>query len=936
MRWNAILLLCAPVTALAQSTDAVSDVTLDVTSPALAAPQPGGTWSSFWWGDWDGDGLADAYVIQPAGPGRLLHNCGDGHFEDLTERAGLADFRGAQMALWSDIDGDGRQDLFLLAFGGESRLLRQDARAVFVDVTASAGLELGSAPIDAAWLDYDADGRPDLALTTLGDERLFHNLGDGRFERADLGLDVLPRPRLEELEPPRSLDEARSRRDLPPVAPGPPGGGPQTAGVGIGGTPQRWTPPGTDIDALGTCAAGVLDIAVPTNCVPASSVPTLGMLYPLSFELFVDSATGFVGVGTLSPASQLDVVGGDIRTDARLVSTASSGPPLAVSSSAKVANLNADQLDGLDSSAFSQLGTSIEGGEIAAGAITNAHVAAGAAIQGSKVVPDFGMQDVETLGQLISYAAAGPPLAVGSSIRVDNLNVDFLDGLDASAFSQLGGSIEGSEITDGTIGANDLASPLTGSGLPQVLYVNATGTNGTAIRGTASAGGFSNGTGVLGTTSSEGGTGVEGIASATSAYAYGVHGLSNAPSGAGVLGEVDSLTGSTWGVAGLVNSPDGTGVHGESLAASGVNYGVYGKSNSIDGAGVFGEAEIYGVRGSAKFGLYGDSSATAGAGVYGSNSGGSGVFGLTTGVGSSGVSGSTAYDGTSFGNLSAGVHGSTPFTGSYVAGVFGETNSASAMGIYARAWSTTGSAKGILAQTDASSGDAVYGIASHTTGAAWGVRGETASAGGYGVYCSGAFAATGTKSFIQPHPEDASKEVRFVCLEGNESGTYFRGSGRVENGTALIEVPEEFRLVTSLEGLTAMVTAVGSPARLWVASKGLDAIVVHADMDTDFDYFVNGVRLGFEEHEPIQANLSYVPKYRSVEFGTQYPAALREILVQNGTLNPDFTPNELTAAENGWVLSDPPTPREGDEPVTSGPSQKPATTTALEGSSLPE
>ena len=40
----------------------------------------------------------------------------------------------------------------------------------------------------------------------------------------------------------------------------------------------------------------------------------------------------------------------------------------------------------------------------------------------------------------------------------------------------------------------------------------------------------------------------------------------------------------------------------------------------------------------------------------------------------------------------------------------------------------------------------------------------------------------GIKSFVQPHPADASKEIRFVCLEGNESGTYFRGSGRVVGG----------------------------------------------------------------------------------------------------------------------------------------------------------
>jgi len=41
---------------------------------------------------------------------------------------------------------------------------------------------------------------------------------------------------------------------------------------------------------------------------------------------------------------------GDIETDGKVVSTATSGPPLAVSSTDMVDNLNADQLDGLEGS----------------------------------------------------------------------------------------------------------------------------------------------------------------------------------------------------------------------------------------------------------------------------------------------------------------------------------------------------------------------------------------------------------------------------------------------------------------------------------------------------------------------------------------------------------------------------------------------------------
>jgi hypothetical protein len=61
---------------------------------------------------------------------------------------------------------------------------------------------------------------------------------------------------------------------------------------------------------------------------------------------------GPVGIGTTSPGAYLDVVGGNIRTDKQFVSTATSGAPLVVASSALVTNLNADLLDGQHATAF--------------------------------------------------------------------------------------------------------------------------------------------------------------------------------------------------------------------------------------------------------------------------------------------------------------------------------------------------------------------------------------------------------------------------------------------------------------------------------------------------------------------------------------------------------------------------------------------------------
>ncbi|HKD99811.1 MAG TPA: hypothetical protein VKE69_02280, partial [Planctomycetota bacterium] len=161
--------------------------------------------------------------------------------------------------------------------------------------------------------------------------------------------------------------------------------------------------------------------------------------------------------------------------------------------------------------------------------------------------------------------------------------------------------------------------------------------------------------------------------------------------------------------------------------------------------------------------------------------------------------------------------------------------------------------------------------------------------------------------FIQPHPSDPSREIRFIALEGNESGTYFRASGAIKDGVAIVDVPESFRLVTEPEGLSVHLTASGGPAQLWTEHEGLDRVVVRGSADVRFHAIVHGVRRGYAGHEPIRANHAFVPEHRGVPYATQHPDAFRRILVENGTLNADFTPNEATAAKMGWKLVDPST-----------------------------
>ncbi len=249
-----------------------------------------------------------------------------------------------------------------------------------------------------------------------------------------------------------------------------------------------------------------------------------------------------------------------------------------------------------------------------------------------------------------------------------------------------------------------------------------------------------------------------------------------------------------------------------------------------------------------------------------------------------------------------GVFGEAPPLGFGVEGHSGAGLGTAVLGV---ADGGSGPTFGVSGQTTSPLGRGVHGVSLFGSGATNGVRGEVLSPAGFGVFSVGDFGGTGAKYFVQPHPLDPAQEIRFVSLEGNESGTYFRGTTKLAGGYARIEVPEEFRLVTEAQGLTVQVTPIGAPAALWIEKRDLDEIIVRGTGEVEFDYFVNGVRRGFAGLQPFQPNQAFVPLVRGVAYGSQYPPALRQILVDNGILNSDFTPNEETAAALGWTLVEP-------------------------------
>ncbi|APW58861.1 FG-GAP-like repeat-containing protein [Paludisphaera borealis] len=126
--------------------------------------------------DYDGDGWLDVYAVdggsfpkdnEPvASPqrDRLFRNKGDGTFEDVTAKSGLAAFLGGygHGVTVGDYDGDGRPDLFVTRWRSYA-LYRNKGDGTFEDATHKAGLEGDRDwPTSAAFADLDNDGDLDL------------------------------------------------------------------------------------------------------------------------------------------------------------------------------------------------------------------------------------------------------------------------------------------------------------------------------------------------------------------------------------------------------------------------------------------------------------------------------------------------------------------------------------------------------------------------------------------------------------------------------------------------------------------------------------------------------------------------------------------------------------------------------------------------------
>lgn len=194
----------------------------DVTAKAGVAA---GGWSvSAGFFDYDNDGKLDLFVTRymdwdtkhskacardtycppgefPPTTNILYHNRGDGTFEDVSQRAGIAAHKGRSLGVaFNDYDGDGFADIFVANDGMEEFLFHNNGNGTFTERALDAGVALSDdgkpyAGMGVDFRDYDNDGRPDIIVTNLARQiyAVYHNDGNGMFSYRSLqtGLGVL-------------------------------------------------------------------------------------------------------------------------------------------------------------------------------------------------------------------------------------------------------------------------------------------------------------------------------------------------------------------------------------------------------------------------------------------------------------------------------------------------------------------------------------------------------------------------------------------------------------------------------------------------------------------------------------------------------------------------------------------------------------------------
>jgi hypothetical protein len=210
---------------------------------------------------------------------------------------------------------------------------------------------------------------------------------------------------------------------------------------------------------------------------------------------------------------------------------------------------------------------------------------------------------------------------------------------------------------------------------------------------------------------------------------------------------------------------------------------------------------------------------------------------------------------------------------------------------------------GVIGRTSKEAGSGLVGVAEDTGGSLT-AEGRVGIGGDAFMASLGGYAGPSPSITVDPHPTDASAIISYTSLTGNEAGTYFRGTAQTTGREFVIDVPEDFRMVTEAEGLTVQLTPVGASATMYVMSEDLSQITVHSSRDVKFHYLVQGVRIGHKDDKPLRESMEhpvFLPQTPEGKMQEAWPQYVKQRLIANGTYNSDGTINMQTAERVGWA-----------------------------------
>ena len=134
---------------------------------------------------------------------------------------------------------------------------------------------------------------------------------------------------------------------------------------------------------------------------------------------------------------------------------------------------------------------------------------------------------------------------------------------------------------------------------------------------------------------------------------------------------------------------------------------------------------------------------------------------------------------------------------------------------------------------------------------------DGAQRGAFGVFDGVGTLQTDVKHFVVPHPGDPSMDIVYASIEGPEAAMYVRGTGRLVNGRATIELPQHFTALAASEGITVILTPLSADTYgLAAVSKSTARIEVRELKNGvgafDFDWEVKAVRQAHQDYQVVR------------------------------------------------------------------------------------